>query len=407
MLFSTGYQYYSSISTLYVQPKNKVIFIGKHRWILTYEPQKEGDDCLISMEDLERLFSPDLKWTEQEGRIELQVPGIKIRGIQDKSMISIEKEVQEKRVCKQVDMGVPFRYIEGRYYIPVQGFFASVCGANRAKKEPFYMISDVKTDINQKQDWLYMDQIIKSRKKYGYFYEAVWFEPAKRIVPYQLYVPSAYKADQPSKLIVALHGANSDHHAVFERSDGKLARMAEKRGYIVLAVNGLFYRSFYGYCWPTSGGVNSSFKGNKDNPLELTKLQQEQRRISQECVMEQIRQVMSHYNIDQERIYMMGNSMGGAGTVWLANQYPEMFRAISPSGGNVSPDYIDAARIKEIPILFVVGTEDEFGAYYQDEAAERFAKAGCDYQICHVGGGDHSYGWTHALRETFDFFDHH
>ncbi|HJB08194.1 MAG TPA: prolyl oligopeptidase family serine peptidase [Candidatus Enterocloster faecavium] len=403
MLISTEHHYYSSVSTFYVQPGSKIMFIGKHRWLLKNEPKGENGDCLVSMEDLNQLFSPD--WTSacENGRVRITVPGMEIECTEGSSTVTVKKDVDNR----QVDIKTPVQNVDGQIYIPVQGFFTAVCGANCAQRDNFYMVSDTKTEIHPKEDFLHMHNISLDNKKYGYFYEAFWYEPAKRIVPYRLYVPSTYQKGTPQKMIVALHGANSDHHVVFERGDGKLALLAEERGYLILAVNGLFHRSFYGYCYPTSGGVNSNFKGPKDNPLQLTDLQFAQRKMSQECVFAQIEKVMEDYTIDKDHVYMMGNSMGGAGTIWLAGQRPQMFKAISPSGGNVSPDYFDVTSIKDVPTLFVVGTEDEFGACHQDAAAKRFKEGGCDYQMYRVGGGNHSFGWTYALDKSFDFFDQH
>lgn len=410
MLIATKQHYYSAISTLYVQPDSKIMFIGKHCWMLNHAPKASDGDCFVSMEDVERLFSPDWAWTVQDGAIQICVPGIEVKGKEGEKQISIchcEEDNTTPADCREVEMKAPFRQFDGQLYLPLQSFFAAVTGAHCAQKDPFYMVSDTKTEIHPKEDWMHMYNMSQGSKQYGYFYETLWYEPAKRIVPYLVYLPSTYQKGTPQKLVVALHGANSDHHAVFDRSDGKLARLAEERGYVVLAVNGLFFRSFYGYWGPTSGGVNSNPKGSKENPLELTDLQLQQRKLGQECVFAQIRKVMEEYSVDEKRVYMMGNSMGGAGTIWLAGQHPEMFRAISPSGGNVSPDYFEMERIKNIPVLFVVGTEDEFGAFHQDEAAKRFVESGCDYQVYRVGGGNHSFGWTYALDKTFDFFDQH
>ena len=401
MLIATKQHYYSSVSTFYIQPRNTTMFIGKHRWQLKYEPKAENGDCLVSMEDLEGLFSPDWKWSQESEDIRITVPEMEI----ECTVGSDQATVKKPDGSVQVNIKAPVQVMNQQVFIPIQGFFAAICGANCARKDDFYMVSDTKTEIHPKEDFLHMHNISLGNKKYGFFYETLWYEPAKRIVPYRLYVPSTYKEGTPQKLIVALHGANSDHHVVFERGDGKMALLAEERGYMILAVNGLFHRSFYGYCYPTSGGVNSNFKGPKDNPLELTPLQFEQRKMSQDCVFAQIHKVMEDYTIDQSHVYMMGNSMGGAGTIWLAGQHPEMFKAISPSGGNVSPDYFDTTSIKDVPVLCVVGTEDEFGACHQDAAAKRFQESGCNYQMYRVGGGNHSFGWTYALSQVFDFFD--
>ena len=81
MLITAEKHYYSAISTFYIQPGSKTMFIGKHRWLLTYEPKEENGDCLVSMEDLAQLFSPDWKWTLKEDKIQIALPGMVIVGL--------------------------------------------------------------------------------------------------------------------------------------------------------------------------------------------------------------------------------------------------------------------------------------------------------------------------------------
>lgn len=404
MLIQTKAQYYSQVTTIYCKPGCQTVFLGRHTWQLTHLPKEVNGDCIISLTDLEKIFSPDWKWKEEDGKLFIFINGLMIQLCADNNTACVQPE--DNAEAFQKDMGNPASRIDGEWYLPLGGFFKGVLGNFFSYRAPYYMVSDTLEEIDMKKAYLYMDIILSGKKSYGDFYDSFWFEDAQRIVPYRVYIPTTYSKEVPSKLIVGLHGANSDHHTIFERSQGMLAQLAEERGYIILAVNGLYYRSFYGYCYPTSGGVNSrNIKGTKENPLMLTDAQLEERRHSQKCIMTTIDTVMEHYTIDPQKIFMMGNSMGGAGTIWLAGQNPGKFRAISPSGGNVSTEYFQPESLGNLPVLFVVGTEDDFGAYHQEEAAKEFIKHGSDYTMYHVGGGNHSSAWTYALKQVFDFFD--
>lgn len=66
--------------------------------------------------------------------------------------------------------------------------------------------------------------------------------------------------------------------------------------------------------------------------------------------------VMKH-NIDTNRIYLTGLSMGGAGTWALANACPERFAAIAPICGPFS--MIDPVNFKDIPVWCFHGAMDE------------------------------------------------
>ncbi len=404
MLVQSKAKYYSDITTIYCKPRCRTVFLGRHTWQLSSEPVEAGEDCMISLIDLERIFSPDLRWKEENGKLVIFINDLRITATQGGGRVRVES--QDETQAWEAHMGLGPRWIEGEWYLPMGGLFHGVLGAYFAVRAPYYMVSDELEEIDLKKAYLYMDMILSGKKTYGDFYKTIWYEPARRIVPYRIYIPTSYREGTPTKLIVGLHGANGNHNAVFERSRGELARLAEERGYMILAVNGLYYRSFYGYGYPTSGGVNSrNLAEDPKNPLMLTEEQKEERRLSQDCVMSMLAVTREQYTVDPQKIFLMGNSMGGAGCIWLAGQNPGIFRAVSPSGGNVSPKYFSVESLGKTPVFFVVGTEDEFGACCQGEAAAEFVSRGSDYTIYHVGGGDHSFAWTHVLDKVFDFFD--
>ena len=61
--------------------------------------------------------------------------------------------------------------------------------------------------------------------------------------------------------------------------------------------------------------------------------------------------------VDEKRIYLMGNSMGGYGTWQLAMSIPEMFAAIVPiCGGGM---YWNAARLADVPVWAFHGQRDK------------------------------------------------
>ena len=67
--------------------------------------------------------------------------------------------------------------------------------------------------------------------------------------------------------------------------------------------------------------------------------------------------ISQDYSVDTKRIYVMGHSMGGAGSwnaVWAA---PERFAAAIPSAGGIPP-WKDKARFKNVPIWTFHGDAD-------------------------------------------------
>jgi pimeloyl-ACP methyl ester carboxylesterase len=76
-----------------------------------------------------------------------------------------------------------------------------------------------------------------------------------------------------------------------------------------------------------------------------------------EMAIQLIGELQKEFNIDRQRIYIMGVSMGGYGTWSFIGKYPDMFAAAVPicGGGNVE----DAPRIAKLPIWAFHGAEDD------------------------------------------------
>ena len=68
-----------------------------------------------------------------------------------------------------------------------------------------------------------------------------------------------------------------------------------------------------------------------------------------------IDEMIALYNIDQNRIYLCGLSMGGYGTWYTAMAYPDLFAAIAPCCGGGMAWY---APILQMPIRTFHGMED-------------------------------------------------
>ena len=53
--------------------------------------------------------------------------------------------------------------------------------------------------------------------------------------------------------------------------------------------------------------------------------------------------------IDEDRIYLWGHSMGGAGTYYLASRYPDTWAGLAAvAGGSMTAAYVDADAIRHI-----------------------------------------------------------
>lgn len=75
-------------------------------------------------------------------------------------------------------------------------------------------------------------------------------------------------------------------------------------------------------------------------------------------------EIESKYNVDTNREYVTGLSMGGNGTWSLAIEYPEKFAAIAPMSASGEPD--DVCALKDVPVWVFHGEKDDLVPLKED-----------------------------------------
>lgn len=76
-----------------------------------------------------------------------------------------------------------------------------------------------------------------------------------------------------------------------------------------------------------------------------------------DAVIALLDEIAANYNVDSNRIYLTGLSMGGYGTWHLASVYPGRFAAIVPICGGGNPERAEA--LKKTPVWAFHGAKDE------------------------------------------------
>ena len=226
------------------------------------------------------------------------------------------------------------------------------------------------------------------------------FKEAGRPMEYELYVPSNYNNSRPTPLIVALHCLSAVAHDMIRYEH--LTELAEERGYIVVAPMGYNNHGWYGSRGRAAvGGPGGG--ASKDDPENLGEL-------SELDVMNVLGLVRKEFNIDPNRTYLMGHSMGGGGTWYLGIKHPELWAAIAPTAPAIfsSPD--DLVKLKDTPVIVVQGDDDRavrVGTTRQ--WVEKMKSLGMKYEYIEVPGGDHMTVICRSpenMTKIFDFFDH-
>lgn len=213
------------------------------------------------------------------------------------------------------------------------------------------------------------------------------FKKASKEMDYVLYVPGAYQPKKKMPLVVALHGLGSTPGQIM-RYPG-LTRLAEKYGFMVVAPWGYNNRGWYG---------SLGQKSRRSNPQNLGEL-------SELDVMNVLAIVRRDFVIDEQRIYLMGHSMGGGGTFHLAIKYPDIWAALGAVAPAVytTPDRL--GEIKHLPVIVVQGDRDKLVSVKQTRVwIEKMKELKMKHVYIEVAGGGHIYVAFNNMPKIFEFF---
>ena len=211
----------------------------------------------------------------------------------------------------------------------------------------------------------------------GEFKKAYLSAVDNTLQPYQMFVPSSYDKSKSFPLIIALHGMGGDENSFLSvYGQGAFKSEAEKHGYIVACP-----------------------KGRKPASMYIGDAEKD--------VMDVLAEVQRAYNVDPNRIYLTGHSMGGFGTWSVAMNHPDVFAAIAPiSGGANNP--ASMSKIANIPMLVVHGDNDPTVPVERSRLMVAMGKKlGAEIKYIEVPGGDHGSVVAPNFPAVFEWFDSH
>jgi predicted peptidase len=210
----------------------------------------------------------------------------------------------------------------------------------------------------------------------GEFKKAYLSKVDNTLQPYQVFVPASYNKSKSFPLVIALHGMGGDENSYFQAyGQGAFKTEAEKRGYIVACP-----------------------KGRKPASMYLGDAEKD--------VMDVIAEMKRDYNIDPDRIYLTGHSMGGFGTWSVATSHPDVFAALAPVSGGGNPPMM--SKIAHIPQLVVHGDTDPTVPVERSRVMVAAAKKlGAEIKYIEVPGGDHGNVVAPNFPAVFEWFDSH
>lgn len=228
-----------------------------------------------------------------------------------------------------------------------------------------------------------------------YFFEAAGVE-----LPYRLYVPEDYDPATPLPLVVALHGFTGTQDYFFSLSDD-LPGQLEAHDFILVAPMGYNRGSWYGAGGPAAFGGSENTAEMYPDGVDFSVTE-----LGEMDVMNVIGIVRNEYNTDPDRTYLMGHSMGGAGTWHVARKYADMWAAIAPMSGG-SRSGVDTDIFAKIPVMAAVGGEETGQLAGTRAAVEEINAAGGTAVYLEIPDAGHVPMIRPAVPQILAFFAGH
>src|SRR5262249_27342603 len=151
--------------------------------------------------------------------------------------------------------------------------------------------------------------------------------------------------------------------------------------------------------WYGAMGPGVGFGGGQDAPKNLGEL-------SEKDVMNVLEIVRKEFTIDDKRIYLIGHSMGGAGTWHLGTKYPDLWAGLAPIAPAAFGQPKDLDRIKNMPVIVVQGDKDTL---VRPEGTRKWVEKMKELDVTHeyleIAGGGHGDVITKGMPKIFEFFE--
>lgn len=375
---------------------------------LTAPAEDVGDDVYVAIEDLKRIYAPDFAVTAGDDGVTVQHAGLTVVLKPDSAEATVDSNAYTfAHAPKNVDgtLMVPAMELMG------VGFGKQTQLVKNANGNYFavaYGYADLNTALYARGLTLF-DEVLAGRKTRGFIYLTYTIpdDPDQKVLPVRLYVPTSYDPEKPMRTILALHGRSVSQNYFWADTQSAIVQyrtlesFAEEYGYIVVTATAYLVEGEYGDVTNIPYMMHPAWTEVDEETKRL-------RILSEKSPLTALDLVKSLYNVDEEHLYLMGNSMGGKATLFLGNKYADMWNAIAPCGMMVNMKLIGEnlyPNLVDMPLLFVEGTEDQYGF---DLAVENFNILKTylnNMQFYAAPGGVHNTGWCIALPKIFEFFN--
>lgn len=261
------------------------------------------------------------------------------------------------------------------------------------------------------------------------------FEDTNEEMRYALFVSSKVSKDEEAPLIVALHGLGGDGNSLLR---GRALELAEEGGYILVGPMGYNPSGWFGSPVivmngrgrrgggppgagaPAAGGAPpaggppapGAAPAAGAAPAPAGPDPETLARLSEADVMNVIALVEEEFTVDEDRTYLMGHSMGGAGSLFLGQKYADNWAAVAAIAPAAFMMQRDAAAILTpmkdagVPVLIIQGDADTVVPPENTRAwAAALDSLDMEGEYIELAGGDHGSVIGDGMPAIFELFE--
>lgn len=228
------------------------------------------------------------------------------------------------------------------------------------------------------------------------------FADTNEDLPYCVFVSSKVSKEKKNPLIISLHGLGIGPGYMCQ---GKAIDLAEEGGYILAAPMGYNVGGWYG-----SPVMDLSRRARPGAPV-LPPPPPNLAELSEKDVFNVLAMMRKEFNVDPDRIYLMGHSMGGAGTLFLGSKHASdwaAIAAIAPAAFLMNNNREEILKGITEPVLVVQGDADmQVPVTNTRMWVDTMKELKLDYQYKEFPGATHATVIEQSMPDIFAFFNAH
>ena len=261
------------------------------------------------------------------------------------------------------------------------------------------------------------------------------FTNTDETIPYAVFVSSKVTKDKKAPLVLALHGM-SGNYGTFMRT--ACVDEAEKNGFILVGAMGYSPSGPFGMQFGMGGRGGPGGMGRRGGaptnaPAAAPGTNQPRRggmgirgggpaiggtketdsakvaELSELDAITVLAMACKEFNVDENRIYLMGHSLGGGGSLHMGEKYSSIWAgvaALAPAAFGFQ--WTADSKLKNVPLLIIQGDADTMVRPAGSQQLSEQLKGlnfQCEFKL--LPGLDHGGIIAGAMPDVFNFFGQH